>query len=244
MDMPRSIVSATLNLSGLPSPANPLLFPINPPAWSLFFEFLINIAFASLLFRLGDTMLRVFTAITASIFVIIIFHYGDAGVGPGWQSSLAGLVRVSYWFSLGMVFARFRNHIDAIPSQVSILASILLAGLLLVPITQEITMPFNMLAVFIVLPGILWMGIVFDLPRTLRPAGKFLGDISYPLYAVHMPLLQMATYGVRRFDLPVIPSMMAFAAGSIATAWALAHFLDAPARKWLSREFLPRPKAL
>lgn len=244
MGLPQSVTTAALNLIALPSPANKLLFPINPPAWSLFFEFLINIAFAFVLFRLTTGALRAVVLGIAILFAVIIFEYGDAGVGPGWVSALAGLARVSYTFTLGMLFARMHGEKRATPSILIVLAAAALAGLLLVPIESAVTLPFNLLTVFLLLPGILWAGILFDLPRRLRPMGKMLGDISYPLYAVHFPLLQMATYGIRRFDLPVLPSMAAFAVAAIVGAWLLSIYVDPPLRKWLACRIPVRPQKI
>jgi peptidoglycan/LPS O-acetylase OafA/YrhL len=71
------------------------------------------------------------------------------------------------------------------------------------------------------------------------------GALSYPLYAIHWPLLWLVT-GVLKFShvyARVDPAWMAIPVtiGIGALAWAVLKFYDEPVRAWLSNRFVVRP---
>ena len=73
------------------------------------------------------------------------------------------------------------------------------------------------------------------MPAFARRVGAFLGEISYPLYAIHFPLLQAALFVARR--IPVSDSLAgaAYLPGVLAVSYWLARAFDQPARTWASK---------
>jgi peptidoglycan/LPS O-acetylase OafA/YrhL len=72
---------------------------------------------------------------------------------------------------------------------------------------------------------------------------RFFGDLSYPLYITHYPLVYIYIAWVVR-DKPtgaqgVLPGLLA-AATAITIAYACLKLYDEPVRRWLSRRFLAR----
>lgn len=73
---------------------------------------------------------------------------------------------------------------------------------------------------------------------------KWLGDISYPLYITHYPLVyaQMG-WALEHKDAPVeqhimVPGSLFYIA--IGVAWASFKLYDIPVRKWLTEKWLKR----
>lgn len=74
---------------------------------------------------------------------------------------------------------------------------------------------------------------------------KFLGDISYPLYITHFPLIYMQiAWAERHADLP-LSTHVAVAVGvfvlSIFIAWAALRLYDLPVRQWLRGKVFAKP---
>jgi peptidoglycan/LPS O-acetylase OafA/YrhL len=75
--------------------------------------------------------------------------------------------------------------------------------------------------------------------------GGFLGDISYPVYITHYPLIYLYTAWVGGKHLSLAqsyPAALLVFFGSFALAYASLQLYDVPARNWLKRRFLMQPK--
>lgn len=70
---------------------------------------------------------------------------------------------------------------------------------------------------------------------------RFLGDISYPIYITHFPLVYVYTAWVSK-NKPTVPEaipvglLVLFSA--IAIAYACLKWYDVPVRNWLKRRFM------
>lgn len=75
---------------------------------------------------------------------------------------------------------------------------------------------------------------------------KFLGDISYPLYAVHYPIMYLFYAWLIDNELytfaEIWPMAIMVYAGSIALAYLCLKLYDEPVRKWLGKKFLRKNK--
>jgi peptidoglycan/LPS O-acetylase OafA/YrhL len=102
---------------------------------------------------------------------------------------------------------------------------------------------YEAVCVMIVFPLIVSIGAGGTL-HTLKSAKicKFLGDISYPLYITHYPLIYLYTAWVFNNKLPIgFESMLAgflLVLVSIAVAYASLKLYDEPVREWLKRKVL------
>ena len=89
--------------------------------------------------------------------------------------------------------------------------------------------------------GTLWLGASGETTDALSTrVCNFLGDISYPLYIVHFPLLYTCFAYAKRNNLPfceTIPTALALVFASIALAWICLKFYDVPVRRWLQKRF-------
>jgi peptidoglycan/LPS O-acetylase OafA/YrhL len=77
--------------------------------------------------------------------------------------------------------------------------------------------------------------------RTAR-VSKFLGDISYPLYITHYPLIYVFTAWVTNNKIPLGPKGLLVGASVVVTgiliAYACLKLYDEPVRNWLKKKVL------
>jgi peptidoglycan/LPS O-acetylase OafA/YrhL len=72
---------------------------------------------------------------------------------------------------------------------------------------------------------------------------KFFGDISYPIYITHYPIIYIYTAWVFNHKLTIqqaLPQAIIVLASSVALAYACLKFYDEPVRLWLKKRFLSR----
>jgi len=235
MPAPQSMVAILAGFFMLPDPQSPFLFPINQPAWSLFFEFLINIVFSALLVRFSTRVLTVLTIGFGAAYVAGTIHHGQMTGGLSWDSFGLGLVRVTFPFSLGVLFSRLRPLQYEIKSGRAMGLIFTLLIILLIPVGSVPVTAFNLLVTMVVMPALLWFGIRWQLSSRLTGLGAALGDLSYPLYAIHFPAMRIASFGAKALHVPPLAFTLVFLTGSCAAALAVARFVDPPARKLLAR---------
>ena len=75
---------------------------------------------------------------------------------------------------------------------------------------------------------------------------KFLGDISYPIYITHYPIVYVYTAWVSRNNASMAdgaPYMVLVFAAAVALAYACLRLYDLPLRNWLTARFLKRKAA-
>lgn len=187
----RALLSFFFGLFGLPSPPMErlgVLFPLNGPFWSLFFEFWVaNLMFALFWRRLHGRPLVALILGSAAVLAFLGLHFGGLDFGWTWHQLPGGLVRVCYSFFAGVALSRFharQAHHSAVPSWACLLV---FAAVMLPPLQGGIKAPYEVAIVLLVFPALIYFG-AGAIERRPR-IGKALGDASYAIYAVHRPLL-------------------------------------------------------
>jgi peptidoglycan/LPS O-acetylase OafA/YrhL len=237
------IFAAVMNFLILPDPVSLSLFPVNPPSWSLFLEFAVNFAFAYFLSRLSTRKLALVCAAAACVFSHEIVIRDSASFGTQWADLALGVVRALYGFTAGMLIARREKKIDSTPSWWSLAIILVLSTVLFSPSFYIPKGVYLVAAIFIALPVILSVGTRCEIPTALVPVAKSLGDISYPLYALHFPLLILFSKFVKIEGASALWSAIGFVVLSSILAWIAALYLDAPLRRWLVSRRLPGAEA-
>jgi peptidoglycan/LPS O-acetylase OafA/YrhL len=69
---------------------------------------------------------------------------------------------------------------------------------------------------------------------------RFCGDLSYPLYITHYPLIYIYTSWVVTSNRGVLPALL-LAAVAIGIAYVSLKLCDEPVRRWLSKRLLTTP---
>lgn len=229
------------------------MFPLNGPQWSLFFEYIGNIIYALIIRRLSTRLLAVLVALLAALhtWIFVWDLSGYDSVGIGWTIDTinfwGGLVRMLFPFTVGMLLARtFKPR--KIKYAFWICSAILLATFAVPYIASEGALSMNSLyevvCIAFVFPIIVWMGACGSTEGSTGRISGLLGDLSYPLYIVHYPVMYLfyAWLIDKHFysfeDTLLMPAIVV--AVSIALAYACLKLYDEPVRKWLAHKFMNR----
>lgn len=229
------------NLVMIPSPSSVFLFPLDNPAWSLFFELVANVLYVWAL--LGARRYRLWLLMLPSAIILFIggYRHGDMGLGADWPTFIFGLSRAGYSFTLGALFFHVLGEPRRRASYWSIAVIMLLVSVFAMPMPGVDRRLFEPLMILFCLPIILWLGARLEIPARLRKIAGALGDVSYPLYAIHFPLTVMFGHlQSRLIHAPLLPTYTAFVAATVICAWLVARYYDGPVRAWLGGMLGPR----
>lgn len=237
-------------LPGMPREVrgNGEMFPLNGPCWSLFFEYIGNIVYALLIRRLSTRLLAVlsFALCCALAWFAVTDQSGYGSIGVGWTvdrtNILGGSLRMLCPFTMGLLLSRIFKPIHYARGAFWISAALLLAIFHVPYIYSDGALSLNGMfeaaCIIAVFPLVVWYaasGKTTDITSTR--ICRFLGDISYPLYIVHYPLMYafyMWLIKTRQYTLhETWPAALAAVTASIILAWLCLKLYDMPVRKWL-----------
>lgn len=225
----------------LPTPGANLvsIFPLNTPAWSLFFEMIISLAFGAALFRWRNTSLALAAAIAAMLLLPGIFSHDGrvAGLGTSWPDFAYGFPRVFFSFLMGVLIFRIsKGRERRINGDVHI-AIVALIALLLGRPDGWFNAEYDIIVLMLAIPAVLWAGVLWEVPEHHQRFFAWLGDISYPLYMLHFPLLMITLFLVRDYHIPPAILGIAFLLAMLALSTLVLRLYDEPARAILSMRF-------
>ena len=237
-------------LPGMPREVrgNGEMFPLNGPCWSLFFEYIGNIVYALLIRRLSTRLLAVlsFALCCALAWFAVTDQSGYGSIGVGWTvdrtNILGGSLRMLCPFTMGLLLSRIFKPIHYARGAFWISAALLLAIFHVPYIYSDGALSLNGMfeaaCIIAVFPLVVWYaasGKTTDIASTR--ICRFLGDISFPLYIVHYPLMYafyMWLIKTRQYTLhETWPAALAVVTASIILAWLCLKLYDMPVRKWL-----------
>ena len=226
------------------------MYPLNGPAWSLFFEYIANILYALVLKKLSTKIMYVLTAIAAALLIHLAFSTGKGDIIGGWsltQEQLhIGFVRLLFPFLAGIVLSR--TLVIAKKYNTFILCAVLLTIALVFPRLGGHThlwmnSVYDIITIMIVFPVILIIGAKGKIENTVATKFcKFLGDVSYPIYITHFPIVYIFYAWVVNNNITLSNAWLpAFGVlfASILVAYLALKWFDLPVRKWLTAKLLP-----
>ncbi|MBQ5922994.1 MAG: acyltransferase, partial [Alistipes sp.] len=209
--------------------------------------------YALIIRRLSTRLLAMLVALLAALhtWIFVWDLSGYDSVGIGWTIDTinfwGGLVRMLFPFTVGMLLARtFKPR--KIKYAFWICSAILLATFAVPYIASEGALSMNSLyevvCIAFVFPIIVWLGACGSAEGSTGRISGLLGDLSYPLYIVHYPVMYLfyAWLIDKHFysfeDTLLMPAIVV--AVSIALAYACLKLYDEPVRKWLAHKFMNR----
>ncbi len=248
----KRIVEASLpSLIFLPSlplaAAGFLLFPLNMSAWTLLLELFANLTFGLLVrgkrFVTGAMVLGGLASLG-----ILVFAPNRLDSGSTWGGALVGLARMGLSFPLGVFVLRYwkaapmggLRRTGGIRTATAIVLTLL--AIILLPTPFSGTRPYQIAMMALVIPSLIFFGADIRLGKVGSKICSVLGDLSYPLYIVHLPLLSplfgshIAHLALRstlllKFLVPMYILLLA------SFAWALRVYFDAPLGGWMTRRY-------
>jgi peptidoglycan/LPS O-acetylase OafA/YrhL len=225
-------ISFAFNLLMLPSPSTNELSPINGPAWSLFFELFANVLWACLLFKLKKQMQILYVGFLGIALLASIHITGSANHGFNWDKIQTGTLRSLFGFGLGVLMAQHFSKDHVRDSKISLIAILALFFILIFDVPLKYRAAFDVIAIFIMFPIIARLGTIFNLPRTLHSTAVILGDISYPIYVLHLAPMFTLSYAARKLNISPALWIPIFIIGIILTSLYLARTYDPTARRF------------
>ena len=227
------------------------MFPLNGPSWSLFFEYIGNILYALFIRRMSTkalTALIVLAGIGLASFAI--FNFSGAGhLGVGWTMEeynlIGGFLRVLFSFSMGLLMSRVFKPIHVKGAfWICSLAIVVLLSMPYVGDGEALWMNgiYDSVCAILIFPMLVYLGASGKTTdKHSARICKFLGDISYPLYMVHYPLIYLYFGWVKKENLTFAeawPEALALVIGSIVLAYISLKLYDEPVRRYLTKRFL------
>ena len=237
------------------------MYPLNGPSWSLFFEYIGNILYALFIRKLSNKKLAALVVATGLLWIaFVVFDVsGYDMIGIGWTldavNFFGGLLRMMFPFSLGMLMARnfnvksqkskvegfcFKSFITKNIFWIAIVVMFVLFSMPYISRTGDISINgiYELACIIFVFPFIVWFGASGNITNKLSTkVCKFLGDISYPLYIVHYPVMYLFYSWLIDNKLYTLGEtwqiVMLVMATNIALAYACLKLYDEPIRKRL-----------
>ena len=173
--------------------AGPGLFALDGVQWSLFFELAANLLHAALLARLPIRSLAAVAAVAFAGLAVAAVAHGTIAVGDVASDFWGGVPRVLFSYTLGIALRRRFDRdpgpavgIGIAPVCGLFVAVVLAAG----PVARVAPAPLVQLAIVaLVFPSILLLAARARLPERAAALAGLAGRLSFPLYAIHCPLI-------------------------------------------------------
>ena len=235
----------------------------NGPNWSLTWEYVGNILYALVFRRLPKIGLAILAAAAAFCTLDLCLDWnvfgllteGHAGhrytVIGGWsltsEQVYIGLTRLFYPFIIGLLISRIGKFIKV--KNGFWWCSLILAVLFSIPCVggadNVLNGVYNATCILILMPLVVMMGAGSHIKgEKSAKVCNFLGEISYPLYITHYPLMYMQmNWAWSHPDAPAYAHVMVCIGCfllSIGIAYACLKLYDIPVRKWLTEKWLKK----
>lgn len=237
------------------------LTSINGPIWTLMFEYVANLFYALVLRHLPKLALGVLVALSAvltadltlrlNIFGLLVSEWNSYSVIGGFvfdaEHVYIGYVRLLYPFLMGLLLCRLGWKIRV--SGGFWVTSLIILMILGVPTLGDgnkmIDGVYQLFCILLIFPLILAIGAGSSV-RGKKSMGicKFLGDLSYPLYITHYPLIYMHTSWAQRYPDASLGTHIMVGVTTLLIAlfiaWASFKLYDEPVRNWLKEHWLKK----
>lgn len=238
----------------------------NGPNWSLTYEYIANVLYAFIFRYLPKVALAVLCAVCAVFTLDLTLGWDIFGLFPngpqynvigGWsltaQQIYVGFARLLYPFLCGLLISRIlplrRSESNPSGSPIHLKGGFWWCALAIVVIFSVPCIGgrqclwdglYQAVCVLIVFPLLVLAGagsVTTDAKSTA--VCKWMGEISYPLYITHFPLMYIQmNWGAEHADAPLwqhiaVSTGVFFVA--VILAWGLLKIYDTPVREWLKK---------
>lgn len=239
---------------------------LNGPTWSLMWEYIANVLYALFIRRFSKLALGMFVGLSACLTLDVTLNIDTFGLLSsrqeaaytligGWSLTpdqlYIGISRLLYPFFMGLLLSRMGKLVKV--KRGFYWCSLLVAVILVMPRVGDETCQwmngaYEAVSVLVFFPLIVAMGAGSNVTgRRSVALCKFLGELSYPLYITHYPLIYMQVAWARNnpdasTGMHVFVAVAVFVL-SIAVAYASLRLYDEPVREWLKQHWLMKKKA-
>ncbi|NTS42293.1 acyltransferase [Flavisolibacter sp. BT320] len=212
------------------------LFGFNAPAWSLFWEYVANIVYALVLYKMGRRAIALLLLIATAALCYVSYRAGNLLGGWSKDNFLDGGARVAYSFLAGLFIYRsnwiIRNKLGFLGLSVLLMLAFLMPWTSLNWLTE-------LLVVLLYFPLLVSLGAGSSLSPQLKTLCRFSGNISYPLYMTHYAAIWIfgnwfttQKPGSDKLGVVIVGGVIFL----VAVAYLAMVLFDIPVRKWLARK--------
>ena len=236
--------------------------PLNGPAWSLQWEYIANILYALFIRKLSKVALGICVFLFAILTVILCLNIDVTGflaerdwaaytVVGGWSTTpdqlQVGLTRLLYPFFCGLLISRMGKLIKVkggfwwCSLMIVIVLGMPWMGLGTEGAERWTNGLYEAFCIIVCFPLIVAMGAGSSVMGKSKAINKFLGEISYPLYITHYPLIYMQmSWAESHKDAPlgthIFVAVCIFML-AILVAYGSYKLYDLPVREWLKKKW-------
>jgi peptidoglycan/LPS O-acetylase OafA/YrhL len=226
-------------------------YPLNGPAWTLFYEYIANILYAVVIRKFSKTALAILVFIAGCALIHLAVTGGQGDLIGGWSLEPAqlriGFTRLMYPFFAGLLLSRAAKLTYI--KNAFLWCSLLIIVVLSIPRIGGSTHLwmnglYEALIIIFIFPLIVYMGASGHVKgKYANRLCKFLGDISYPIYIIHYPLIYIYTAWVHDNKVSLRngwPFGSLVLISAIMIAYVCLKFYDEPIRSWLRKKLLSK----
>lgn len=216
--------------------AGGVLYPYDGPAWTLFFELVANALYGIFGRLMSWRTFAVLLPLAALATIVTVMRQPLGGPGWMWIQFDAGLSRVIYCFFAGVLIhhIRLRARLPALPAWAAGLA---LAAIICAPVPEAWRHPYDAAAAIVLMPLLVALSAGSVIRGRAAKICAWLGAISYGVYVLHVPMLEIIDYVLARLHVswPGYAHVLIVAGSAAAIASLATPLYDVPARRWLLR---------
>jgi peptidoglycan/LPS O-acetylase OafA/YrhL len=212
------------------------LFAFNAPSWSLFWEYVANIFYAFVLYKVSRRSLAALTILAAVGICIVSYSAGNLLGGWAKDNFLDGGARVAYSFLAGLFLYRsnwiIKNSLGFTGLAILLFLAFIMPGSKWNWLTETLVVLFYF-------PLLVSLGAGSSLSRQWKNVCRFSGNISYPLYMTHYAAIWIfGNYYINEKpppgELPYI--IIAGTIFLVVIAYFVMVFYDMPVRRYLAKK--------
>lgn len=224
------------------------MFPLNGPAWSLFFEYIGNILYVLLLHRLSTKVLAVLVTMLGALLAwfTITDPTGYGMFGVGWTvdtlNLCGGLLRMLFPFAMGMLLSRVFRKVKV--RGAFWWCSLVLLVAFHAPYINKVSGVnvngmYEAFCIIVLFPFLVWFAALGETTdKWSQRVCNLLGDLSFPLYIVHYPFMYLFYSWLIQKHICTLaeawPMALLTCLVSVLVAWCCLRFYDMPVRRWLA----------
>ena len=233
----------------------------NGPNWTLTYEYIINILYSLVIRRLHTIIVAILTLLSALLTLNLglnfdIFNVMQERVSSkytfigGWSLTscelCVGFTRLFYPFFAGYLVYRLKIKIN-IPYSFIVCSLILIFFLCLQRVGNDeydfVNGIYESLVIILIFPIVIIIGAGDNTKiEIIIKICKFLGELSYPIYITHYPIIYANSAWVSFHINDSLFNKIIVSIGSVFimvfNAYALIELYDKPIRKWLSDKYI------
>ncbi len=225
------------------------MHPLNGPGWSLFYEYIANILYALFVRKFSKIMLSILVFIFGCILIHLAITSPNGDIIGGWslnqEQMHIGISRMMYPFFAGILLFRIGKLIKI--KNAFLWCSLLVIAALAMPRiggNEHLWMNglYDSTVVILFFPLIIFLGASGEITSKFSAqVCKFFGDISYPIYITHYPIIYIYTAWVANGKVKfsdAYPYSILVLILCVFLAFACLKLYDIPIRNWLKRKYL------